>query len=372
MCLQDWDEREEATMTVLCNPQSPEVECGIAGSGTGSATQPYPKPLLQPGTECRLQSISVEKPVFAVGAACAQTDVRTNVEHLEKNQKQIHVRSDPHNQSHFSHVQSQLGSLAITTTDENKASVQEPHPPHAASATHGQHSTLPYQSALERNLNLDHSDVGPERLFFQPNNRNILTKPLRITAGLNAERGQWNYSLNFKPNVELSSGNFLQANTNHQISVTHLRGHSSGLQNKISSLEIRRLDQPFLQSHPNTNPTGSQSACGGMGSHVWPQFNRDPSLFLTGTGAMMHLQHHHSQQMSPHPGLNWIPQNLQAARFRFVARQGSFSGTHGRQEIGGQPGWRSFQSGVTTTLGRSKSMTDRHTAGFRGVNHNRI
>ncbi|XP_047454187.1 uncharacterized protein LOC125016061 [Mugil cephalus] len=365
MCLWAWVESGENTQTkaampLLCNRQGPEVERGVGdkcsahSAGPGSATQLGPKPLLQPGTGCRMQSIPEEKPIHPVGAASSQTDVKTNVELPKMNRNQSHGHSDPRDQNHLSHVQSQLGGLTITATDEKKASVQESQPPHAASTTHGQHRTQRYQSA---------PDVGPERLFFQPSNRNMSTKPSRNTSGFNTQRGQWGHSLNFKPNVELPSGNFLpprQAKTNLQFAVTHLRGHSPGLQNKISSLENRRLDQPSLQAHPNINPTGSQSARAGVGSHLRPQFHRDRPLYLSGTGANMHLQHHHSQQMGPPPGLNWTPQNLQAAGSRFVARQRSFSSAQGT----GQPGWRPFQSGMTTPLGRSNSMTDRHAAGF--------
>ncbi|XP_054869700.1 protein FAM83G isoform X1 [Amphiprion ocellaris] len=376
MCIWAWNENPENTQIVLCNPASTERESGtgdnqpVHRADTGLQTQSktpqlHPKPLAQLGTQCSVQHVPVEKPKHTVGALCTQPEARRNMEPLEKNQGQIH--SNPPDQTHFSYVQSQRASITITTTTtaENNARVQVPSPLCTASPTYGQHRTVRYQSTLMKNSSLDHPDVATEGLFFQQRSRNILP------TGLNTHKGQWNYSLNFKPKVELPSDNpklltpsttqQKQANTRIQFPFSSPRGHTSGPQTTF--LESRRQDQPQrrcqspLQSHPNADSPGPKSASTGMGSHLKPQLQTDSKLFMS--GARMPPQPQPSQQR-----INWTPQSNQAAMAGAVARHSSF---RMGQNTRGQLGWRPFQSSMNSSLARSKSMTDRRTAGFRGA-----
>ncbi|XP_044062608.1 protein FAM83A-like [Siniperca chuatsi] len=378
----------KAKMPVLSNPQSAELECSKgntqplhrAGTGTqmhGKPPQLYPKPLVQPGA---LQSVSVGKPKYTVGAVCTQYDAQSNVELLEKNQNHIQSHANPLSQTHVSHAQSQLTSLTINNTAEKNARVQESNPLHTASPAHGQHTTVHYQSPFQTNSNLEHHTEG---LFFQQWNRDMLAKPSGIAVGLNTQRRQWNCSLNFKPNVDFLSCLVLSPSTSQQKQVvtslqfplTHPREHTSGLQTKVTQGtrgqdQPQRHHQPPLQSHPTTEAPGSKSALTAMGSPLKPHLQPDSKLFLTGTGPKLHLQPHTYQQVKPPPRLNWMPQN-HAARPRPVARHNSFTTTYGTgQNTGRQVGWRPFQSSMNTSLGRSKSMTDRTSAGFKGAGLN--
>ncbi|XP_023266299.1 protein FAM83A [Seriola lalandi dorsalis] len=382
VCHWAWNEDAQKTQTkakmpVLTNPQSPELECNRgdnqpqhrAGTGTQTNTKPpllFPKPLAQPGTS---QSVSVEKPKHTLIGASAQHDEKTQVEPLEKNQTHVQNHSKTLGQTHVSYNQSQAAGLtaATTTTDEKNAKVQESNPLHTVNPTHGQHETVCYQSTLKKDSNLDYDSLGSEGLFFQQRNRDRLTKPSGIAAGLNTQRGQWNYSLHFKPNVELQSDNpkLLSPSTSQQQVKTGFQYSWINLRGQVSSLETRRQDQsqrlqqPPYQSYPTTEAAA-------MGTQLTPHLQAD-ELFSTGTRARLHLQPLTSQQAKPPPRLNWMLQS-HTARPRLVAQTSSFDTANGaRQKTGGQPGWRPVHGNMNASLGRSKSLTDRHTAGFKGA-----
>ncbi|XP_022045380.2 uncharacterized protein LOC110948243 [Acanthochromis polyacanthus] len=372
-CLWAWNENPENTQTVWCNPPSIEGESDkqpVHRADTGLQTQSktpqlYPKPLAQLGAQSSVQHVPVEKPKHTVGALRTQPEARRNMEPLEKNQGQIHWHSNPPDQTHFSYVQSQLANVTITTTTENNARVQEPSLLRTASPTHGQHRTVRYQSTLMKNSSLDHPDVATEGFFFQQRGRHILP------TGLNTQRGQWNYSLNFQPKLELPSDNpklltpstsqQKQPNTRIQFPFSSPRGHSTGPQTTF--LETRRQDQPQrrcqspLQSHPNADSPGPKSASAGMLTHLKPQLQTDSKLFMSRSRIP-------PQPQPPQQRISWTPQSNQAAMAGAVLRHSSF---RMGQNTGGRPGWRPFQSSMNSSLARSKSMTDRRTAGFRGA-----
>ncbi|XP_068999434.1 protein FAM83D-like [Embiotoca jacksoni] len=381
--------RIKATVAVLLDPRRTELKSSkgdnqsVHRADDGSQTQRKPsqlcpKPFGYPGPDCRVQRGSVEPAEHTVGAACTEHDATTRVEPLSENQDQIHSNSHPRGHTSFSSVQSQFASLTITTAAEKEVRVEESNPPRTASPTHGQNWTGHYQPTLKKNLNPEHPHGGTEGHFSQQRRRNILTKPSGITAGLNAQRGHLLNSLNFKPKVELppdnpklrssSSPQKIQANTSFQFLFTHSRGQMSGLQTKVSFLETRRRDQPQshrqppFQVHPNAELPGSKPATAGLGTRLRPQLQTDSKVFLPGTKAKMHLECPPSQQINPPPRLNWTPH---AARPRAVAHHSSFSAAHGMgQTVGGQLGWRPFQISLNPSLGRSKSMTEKHAAGF--------
>ncbi|XP_071326164.1 protein FAM83A [Trachinotus anak] len=333
----------KAKMPVLTNPQSPELECNKAdnqplhraGTGTQTHTKPpllYPRPLAQPGT---LQSVHVEKPQHTQIGITAQHDAEEQVEPQISRSKAL-----------VSYHRSQPARLTATTTAEKNAKAL-----HTANPTHGQHKTVCYQSTLRKDSNLDHDNLGTEGFFFQQRNRNTLTKPSGIAAGLNTQRGQWNH---FKPKLELQSD---------------ARGHTSGLQTKVCPMETRRQDQPQRHRQPphQSYPTTEAAA---MGTQLKPQLQTDSAFFSPGTRTKLHLRPNTCQQVEPPPRLNWMLQS-HTARPRLVTRTSSFDTTYGmRQQTGGQPGWRPGQGNMSASLGRSKSLTDRHTAGFKRAGHN--
>ena len=228
------------------------------------------------------------------------------------------------------------------STEFDGSGVQEPNPMYAASPTYGQHKAVCYQSALKKNSNRDHTDVGSERLFPQQI-QSLVTKPLGLVSGLNTQRDQWNYSLNYQPQVRLPSGipNLLypstqqqtQPTTSHQFHFTSSRGHTSGLQTKIFNA---------------------------MGTHLKPHLQADSKRFLPDGRAKMQPQNAPYQQHNCPPRLNWTPQSHPATGPRAVAHYNSFSGTN----VTGQLGWRTLQNSTNTLLGRSRSMTDRDAAGL--------
>ncbi|GLD48789.1 protein FAM83A [Lates japonicus] len=359
----------KAKMPVLSSPQSPEMDCSKgdkqhqhrAGTGAQTQTKPpllYPKPLVQQATQ---QSVSVEKPKHTSIGVPTQHDAKTHVEPLEKNQNQIQSHSKSPAQIHLSYNQPQFAGLTITTTAEKNTKVQDSNPLRTVNPTHGQQRAVCYQATV-KNSNLDYDGLGTEGLFFQQRNRNKQTKPSGIAAGLNTQRGQWNYSLKFKPQVEVQSDPKLlspstpqqqQAKMGLQFPFAHSREQTSGLQTKVSSLGTRRQDQlqrpcqPHHQSQPTTEAQGSK-------------------LFSPGARAKLHLQAHTSEQAKPPPRLSWMLQS-HTARPRAVARTSSFDITYGTgQKMGGQPGWRPTHGNMNTSLGRSKSLTDRRTAGLKG------
>ncbi|XP_076592309.1 protein FAM83A [Chaetodon auriga] len=307
------------------NPKSPDLECSkrntkpLHRADTGmqmheKPPQLFPKPLVEAGP---LQSVFVGKPKHAVGARCTQDGAQTNVEPLEKNQTQIKSHLDPLDQTHVSHIHSQLTSLTVNAPAEKNVRIQESNPLHAASPTHGQHRTVCYQPPLKTNSNLEQHNVVTEGPLYQQMNRDRLIKPLPIAEGLNRQRRQWYFSLNCKTK---------EANTGLQFGVTHPRGH-------ISVLQTRKQDQP-QRHHQSAEAPGSKSAPMAVGAHLQPQ-----------------LQSHSKLHLQPPPRLTWMPQG-HAAITRPVAFHSSFSASYG---TGQQAGWR-----PNTSLGRSKSMSDRH------------
>ncbi|KAA8591501.1 hypothetical protein FQN60_016875 [Etheostoma spectabile] len=305
-----------------------------------------------------LQSVSVGE--HPTGAGFTQLGPQTHVEFLEKNPPQIQSHSNPLSQPHVSNVQSHH---FLTATAEKNARAQESNPLHTASPTHNQHRLLSYQSTFRTNLEPHY--VGTEGLFFHQRNRNRLTENPGIGAGLDTQRQQWNYFLNFKPKADFLSDNpkvlppftlqQKQAKTDPWLPLTHPTGHTSILQTKVSSLGTRRQDhpqrphQPTLQLHQTTEAPGSKSASLAMGAHLQPQLQSDSKLFLPGTGATQHLLAHTSQQSRPPPRLNWMSQS-RTERPRPVARHSSFSSTYGTgQPTDGQVGWRPFHSSMNTS-----------------------
>ncbi|XP_035862549.1 protein FAM83A isoform X2 [Sander lucioperca] len=375
------DTQTKAKMPVLSNSQSAELECSKgkpqplhrASAGTQMHEKPPQlclKPLIQPGA---LQSVSVGE--HTIGAVCTQLGAQTHVEFLEKNQPQIQSHSNPLSQPHVSNVQSHH---FIATTAEKNARAQESNPLYTASPTYDQHRIVSYQPTFR--INLEHHYVGTEGLFFHQRNRNRLTEHSGIAPGLDTQRRQWNYLLNFKPKADFLSANpkvlppstlqQKQAKTDLWLPLTHPRGHTSGLQTKVSSLGTRRQDhpqkhhQPSLQLHQTTEASGSKSASSALGAHLKPQLQSDSKLFLPGTGATQHLQPHTSQQARPPPRLNWMSQS-RTERPRPVARLSSFSTNYGTgQQTDGQVGWRPFHSSMNTSVGRSQSTADRQLAGL--------
>lgn len=356
MC--QWD-RTEDLHSSQTKTQSPERENSKGNSQLprGAATdeqkhtkhpQLYPKPMVQPGTQ---HGVFVKKLTHTVGGVSTLNDLPTCVEPLEKNQNQMQSPTNQLGQTCVLNIQSQLAGRSISTTAEKYARVQEL-----------PHRTVRYQSTLKHS-SLD--QVGTEGLFFQQKNGNTLTKPSRVAAGLITQRGQWNYSPNTKPMVERPSENAKLlspstsqqklAKTGRQVLLSHSGGHQSGLETKVSSLGTK----VYVQSHPTTD-----AACLKLTTAaVETQLQTDSRWFLPGATAKLHRQPHTSQQVKPPTRLNWMPQSP-TARPRPVARTSSFDTTYGTgQKAAGQLGWRPLHSNMTS-LGRSKSLTERRTTGL--------
>ncbi|XP_034446921.1 protein FAM83A-like [Hippoglossus hippoglossus] len=105
-----------------------------------------------------------------------------------------------------------------------------------------------------------------------------------------------------------------------------------------------------------------------------PECNRGDNQHLqgaaTGTGAKLNLQHHTSQQEKPPSRLNCLL-HIHTERPSPVARTSSFDTTYGTgQKRVGQPGWRPAPVDMNALLRRSKSLTERRTAGFKGAGLN--
>ncbi|XP_068592007.1 protein FAM83A-like [Cebidichthys violaceus] len=318
--------------------------------------QLYPKPLVQ----------SVGKSKHAVGAVLTQHGA--SVEPLEKNAAPIQSHSNPLSLTNVSHVQSQLTSLTINTTSEKHARAPESIPVHTASPTRGQHRIVSFQSTV--GTNLEHHHVGAEGLVFWQRNRNRLTEPSGIAAGLDTKRRQWHYSLKYNflsdyhKELPPSTTQQKQAKTGPWFPLSHQRGPTSGFQTNMSSLGTRRQDQPqrhhqpSLQANPTTEAPGSKSTSSAMGACLKPQLQSNSKLFSPGTGAILHLQPHTSQQGR----LNWMTQS-RTERPRPVARHSSFNTTYGTgQTTDRQADLRLYHRSRNTSLGRSKSMTDKHSA----------
>ncbi|XP_026228023.1 protein FAM83A-like [Anabas testudineus] len=310
-----------------------------------------PKPIVQPGTQ---QGVSVEKPKHPVGGGSTLHNVKTCVEPLERNENQIQSRTNGPGQTHVSNIQSQLAGCSISTTAEKNIRVQE--------ATHQPHKTVPYQSSSQHS---SRDQVGTEGLFFQQRKGNGLTKPSGVAAGMDTRRGQWNYSPNLKPKGELpcEKAKLLSPPTSQQklarTGLQVLSSHQSGLETKVSSLGTKVR----LQSYPTTDAPGLNLTSTAAGTHLNLQRQTDSKWFFPGATAKLHRQPPTPQQVKPPPRLNWMPQS-HTARPRPVARTCSFDPTYGMgQKATGQLGWRPFQSNMTS-LGRSKSLTERGTAGL--------
>ncbi|XP_058503759.1 uncharacterized protein LOC131471283 isoform X2 [Solea solea] len=304
-CTGDAEETQTTAKTPFSfNLKSMELERSKSDNhGAATHTKPLTpclKPLLQQ------QCASVESPKQIVTSVSARQDTKT---HVEKNQNQI----QNHSKTRVSHNQLRSAIFNITTTTTGRnATGHESNCGHAANVKQPQR-TVSYQST-SKNLHLDSDTLGIERLFICHRNRDRLKLP-GMTAYLSAVRRQRNHSLNLKFKKEIQSDDNSKilsppasqqkpAKSGRQFPLTYsLTGHTSGLQTKVSSLEI------------------------------WPP-----------------------------PQLNWLLQR-HTARPRPVARSRSFDTRNG---TGGQPGCRPALSYITTSLRRSKSWTEKHSAGFKG------
>ncbi len=372
MCHGTWIEDAQNIPTktstlILCNPQSPETEC------SKESTQPVhradtsaqmheesPNPVVQLGA---LACVSVEK-----STVWLQHGAQTSVEPLEKNQNQIQSDSNLLSQGHISHVQSQLASLTVTTAAEKNTMVQESNRLHTASPTQAQHRTVCYQSPFRTNSNLEHN-VVTEGLFFHQRNTHRLLKPLGFAACTNAHRQQRYSSLHSKQKVDFPadypkilspSTSQQQAKTNILFPLAQTRGHISGLQIKTSCLESRKQDHPNtlhqlpLQLQATTEAPGAKSSLTAVSAFLQTQLQADSKLLSPCVGARIHIQAKTSPQVKPPPRLNWMPQS-RAARPRPPARHSCFNTIYG-----------TGQQAINTSLGRSKSVNYRHSAGFKG------
>ena len=379
VCQRVWDEdvqhiQATANMPVLSNP---ELECSKghtqslhrAGPGTHMHEKPpQPKPVVQPGA---LKTVSTGKTKPILGAVCTQPAAQEKGEPLEENKNKIKSHMNPLSQTNFSDIQFQLTSLTVTPTAEKNVKAQEPNPPHTASPRQGPRRAVHYQSLFKtaERPDLQSPHYGARELNQRTGDR--LIKPLGTAAGLNPQRRQWYCSLNFKQKVDFvadrptvpspSTPQQKQSKTGVLFPSTHLRGHTPALQTGTRGQDqLLRPHQPLHQSHPTTEaPTAPTT----VGTRLKPQLQSDSRLFSPATGTKLHVQPHTSQQVTPTPRLNWS----HAARPRPVARHSSFGTTYG---TGQQAGWRPFHSGMSPPLGRSQSMTDRQSAGFRGAGLN--
>ncbi|XP_028985561.1 protein FAM83G-like [Betta splendens] len=135
---------------------------------------------------------------------------------------------------------------------------------------------------------------------------------------------------------------------------SHSGQHSCGFNPKVSSLGPRQHCQPPLQPSRTTHGHGLKLTPRAEGTFL----HANAKMFSPGSTAKLHLQHHSIQQVRP-PLLNWKPQSP-TVRTRPVARTSSFDSTYGTgQTTAGLLGWRSSRN--MTTLGRSKSLTERST-----------
>lgn len=324
--------------------------------------QLYPKPLVEPGA---LWSVSVRKPKHAVGAVCSQQVSQTNVDSLEENPNQIQSHLHSLSQTHISYVPYKLASRTVTTTAEKNVRDQEANPQLPAVPAHRKHGAVS-QTPFNTNSNLEHCHVGAEGLFFQQRKRDRLIKPLGMAADQNTQRQQWYCPLNLKPKVDFlpdypkvlspTSSQHIEVKTGLFSSLTPPGEYLCGIQTRASSPGSRRLE--YLQRHqyhpllsyPTTNVSGSKSALTAVGTHLQPQLQLDSEVLSPGRPTRAKLQ-----------TLQWIPQSY-TARPRPVARYSSLSTTYrtGQQAAGGH----------LTAAGPSKSMTDRHLAGFKGTGVN--
>ncbi|GAA6224397.1 protein FAM83A [Lates japonicus] len=222
-------------------------------------------------------------------------------------------------------------------------SVSVEKPKHTSIGVPTQHDAKTHVEPLEKNQNqIQSHSKSPAQIHLSYNQPQFAGLTITTTA---------------EKNTKVQDSNPLrtqqQAKMGLQFPFAHSREQTSGLQTKVSSLGTRRQDQlqrpcqPHHQSQPTTEAQGSK-------------------LFSPGARAKLHLQAHTSEQAKPPPRLSWMLQS-HTARPRAVARTSSFDITYGTgQKMGGQPGWRPTHGNMNTSLGRSKSLTDRRTAGLKG------
>ncbi|XP_037310721.2 protein FAM83A-like [Pungitius pungitius] len=337
-CHKVWNQDAQNTPTqaeirVPSNPQRyPDTQpLNRAATRTQVGEEPLqlnPKPLVQ----------SVGKSKQAMGAVLRQHGAQKDAQPLEMNQTPIQSHSNRLNRTHVSHVQSQLTSLDINATSEQQETPREALGVRTASPTQGQRWIVNQQSTFKTDL--------------EQRNR---TEPSGTAAGPHTKGDRWTYSNKYTSKLE-QGANYpreltpsptqqKQANTGLWFPLRHQRGPTSGPRTIVSSLGTRRPDQPQIPHQPNRThrapPSESTATC--------PELRRNAKLFLPGTGATLE-----AQQGRPPPRLNWRAQS-RLQRPRPIARYSSFT-SHGPGQVDPRR--------MNTSLGRSKSMTDRHAGGF--------
>ncbi|MED6274385.1 hypothetical protein CHARACLAT_015885 [Characodon lateralis] len=335
------------------------------------------RPSVQPGAEYKMQRVTVGKPQHTLRAACTQLEERAKVEEQwERNQNQFHGHQNLPDPNVFSDIQSQLHSTPVITTAGKNVEVQKPHTLNAMSPTHGPQSNEHDQSALKKKNSLTHLDGSTEGVFPQQRNRNILTEPSGFTPGIETQRNQWDSSLNVYPKVEplcdqpklLSppTSQQIQSKPSLQITFSSPREQMSGVQPNISFQETSKQDEFMKQYHgPLNSPFYAVPSCvkptpPGIGTCLSPQRQADSKRFLSDVQTKMHL-YPFTSQLNLTQRRHWSLQK--ATGPRVIGCYNSFSGTH----VMGQAGWRPLQDSRNTSLGRSLSMMERCTVGYRGA-----
>nr|XP_019944416.1 PREDICTED: protein FAM83A-like [Paralichthys olivaceus] len=145
-------------------------------------------------------------------------------------------------------------------------------------------------------------------------------------------------------------------NTDNNISKSHQA-------NTVSHWALTRDAPKTKMTALSSNPKSPELEC-----------NRGDTQHLqgavTGTGAKLDLQPHTYQQVKPPPRPNWIFQ-IHTPRPRPVARTSSLGATHRTgQKTLEQPGFRQAPADMNALLRRSKSLTERRTAGLKGAGLN--
>lgn len=298
----------------------------------GSSTQP-------------LQSVSAGLPHHAVGAVCIPA------EPLEDDLKEIQSHQCAVSDTHSS-IQSQFCNLTVGTAAERRVTVPESNPVQTALPTHRQHRTLHRQTAFNANSNLAQCNLD---LFCQQSKKDRFNKSLRTTEVEKTETRRWLCPPTPRPKVHLSSdypkaqfhstSQHKEAETGLFSSFPTFRGHISGLK-KISTVETWRHHQPHLHSHLTTEPPSSSV----LGTRLKPQHLSGSKLLSPGSGPIVRAE-------AP-PRLNPIPWG-DAAKPRLASRHKYLSTMY-------QTGWRPFHS-RDTALRRSKSLTERRSAGLTGA-----
>ncbi|KAF7226328.1 protein FAM83A-like [Nothobranchius furzeri] len=272
-----------------------------------------------------------------------------NTELLERNQTQTHEDSYLPDQTSFSDAKAHPDRSVFSSIPEQSLKVQE----QASSPRHGQLRAVCYQSHLKKVISLDHTDVGTEGFYSQ---QNISEKPLVFTSVRNTQRYLWNCSpISDNPEF-ISSPQQAPGNLILQFPFTSTKGRVFRLHTESS-----RLHQHQALIHSHFNASCSQSTA--KTSPLRPQPHTHPRHILSDVRAQLLLQPVVAQQINTTLRLNWTPQRYQAAGTRAVSRHNSFSGT----DVVEQLDWRSPQSGMKTSLGRSMSMMERRPGCFRGL-----